>query len=82
MDMMMYYCLKFANWIRQSVVDNEEQEKQCSINININHGCSGTATNITYSECMFVALGVRHSVRMRHIAIRGLPGSAVFFHII
>jgi hypothetical protein len=28
----------------------------------------------------FVALGVQHAMRMRHIVICGLPGSTMFFH--
>jgi len=32
---------------------------------------------ITYSECVFIALGAQHA--MRHIAVRGLPRSTSFF---
>jgi len=34
--------------------------------------------NITYTECVFVALGIQHAIHMHHIAICGLPGSTVF----
>jgi hypothetical protein len=37
--------------------------------------------SITYSECVFVALGIYHAKFMRHIVISGPSGSAVFFHI-
>ena len=47
-----------------------------------NHCCSGKAVSIAYPECMFVALGNRHAMRMRHIVICSLPGSTTFFHII
>jgi hypothetical protein len=35
--------------------------------------------NIAYSGCVFVALGILHTKRMRHIFICGLFGSAAFF---
>jgi hypothetical protein len=35
--------------------------------------------SITYSGCEFVALGIQHEMRMRHIIIRGLHRT---FHII
>jgi hypothetical protein len=47
-----------------------------------NHYCSGKATLIKYSECVFVALGIQHAMRMRRIIIRGQPGSTIFFHSI
>jgi hypothetical protein len=37
--------------------------------------------SITYSECVFVALGIQHAMRVRYIVICGLSGSTVFFHI-
>jgi hypothetical protein len=47
-----------------------------------NHFCSGRAITVTYSECVFVALGIQHAMRIRYIVMCGLPGSTNFFHII
>jgi hypothetical protein len=44
-----------------------------------NHFCHFRAIDITYSECVFVALGIQHAMRMRHIAICGLPVVQHFF---
>jgi hypothetical protein len=38
--------------------------------------------SITYSECVSVALGTQHAMRMRHIVICGMAGSAIISHII
>jgi hypothetical protein len=45
-----------------------------------NHCCSVKAISITYSECVFLALGIKYAMRMRHIVICGLPSSTIFFH--
>ena len=46
-----------------------------------NH-CYRGAISITYSESVFVALGIRHAMRMRHIVICGQYGYTIFFYII
>jgi len=47
-----------------------------------NHCYSGTAISITYSECMFVALGIQHAMHMCHIVTCGLTLSTIFFRFI
>jgi hypothetical protein len=40
------------------------------------------AISIIYSKNVFVALGIQHAMRVRHIAICGIPGPTIFLHII
>ena len=47
-----------------------------------NHCCSGKWISIAYSECVFVALGLQHAMRMCHIVICVLSDSTIFFRII
>jgi hypothetical protein len=70
-----------AAW-RQSL-PNKTMYVQCNIEARSrNHCCSGKAISITYSECVFVALGIQRDMRMRQIVICGLSGSTTFFYII
>ena len=44
------------------------------------HCCSGKAVSFTYNAEAFVALRIQHAMRVRHLFIRGLPRSTIFFH--
>ena len=46
-----------------------------------NRCCSGNDKSITYSECVFVALGIQRAMSTCHVIICGLPHSKIFFDI-
>jgi len=43
------------------------------------HCYGGKAISITYCECVLLAWGIQHAMRMRHIVICDLPRSTIFF---
>ena len=45
-----------------------------------NRYSSGKSINITYSECVFVELGILHAMRLLLIVIRGPSVYRIFFH--
>ena len=63
------------------------KDRQCTYNVIFRRSRATIvvvekAVSITYAECVSVALGIQHAMRVSHIVIRGQSGSAVFFHII
>jgi hypothetical protein len=52
-----------------------------SIEARLRNHCYGEkkAINITYYERAFLALGIQHALRMRHIVLCGLPDSTTLF---
>jgi hypothetical protein len=42
-----------------------------------NHCCRGNAMSITHSECVFIALGMQHAMRMRRIVLPSVVCPAV-----
>jgi hypothetical protein len=45
-----------------------------------NHCCCGKPISITYSECLFLAFGIQHAMRMRHIAMWPVRLCSIFPH--
>ena len=65
-----------------------EQDRQCTYNVTLRSVCAtiiaaaGKKISITYTESVFVALGIQHEMGMSHIVICGLSGFTVFVHLI
>jgi hypothetical protein len=63
-----------------------QQDRECTYNITMGPVRATIVImenwSITYSECVFVALGIQHSMHLRHIVIRVLPGTTKFFSFV
>jgi hypothetical protein len=66
-----------------------KQDRQCTNYIPLRHVCANTVAEekqktirITYSECVFVTLGIQHAMCAHHTVTCGLAGCTEFFHII
>jgi hypothetical protein len=58
----------------------KEQYRQCTYNVTLRRVRATTVTkeiSITYSECVFLALGIQRALGMRCILVCGLPSSTV-----
>jgi len=63
-------------------VFKNKQDRQCTYNVTFkadspNNYCRGKSISITYSECVFVALGILHAMRMRRIILSPVVCPAV-----
>ena len=62
-----------------------QRDTQCLYNVTLRRVrltiVSWEKTSITYSECVFVALGIKHVMLKRHIIICGPPRFTIFFRI-
>jgi hypothetical protein len=64
-----------------------KQDGQCRYNVTLRCMCATIVAVaiqgvLTYSECVFVALGIQYAMHMHYVFICGLLSSTVFFHII
>ena len=59
-----------------------KQGRPCAYNVTFrrcNPCCNGETISVAYSDCVSVALGIQHAMRMRHIVISRLSGYNIFF---
>jgi hypothetical protein len=66
--------------IPEGLMNNPVSVYKLKIEVRLsNPCCSRRAITVTYSECVFVALGIQHLKRVHHTVTCGLPRSTIFF---
>jgi hypothetical protein len=62
------------------------QDRQCTYNVALRRVRAIIVAlekkiSITYTECVFVALGKQHAIRNHHIVICGMSGSTILVNV-
>ena len=60
----------------------QEYNMTGNVRITLTRRIRASVVAVEQPECVFVALGIQHAMRLRHIVICGLPLCTVFLHII
>ena len=73
--------LQPPNYPTPSIIFNKTDNVRIKNNVehSCNHCYSAKAISISYSECVFVALGIEHKIRTRHIFNCGLSVCTICF---
>ena len=86
-SLLKHYCDMIRRHIYCPWSHSIRHDRQCTYKLNIivrsyNHCCSGKAVSTTYSECVFLVLGIQHAKGMRLFVMCALSGSTLYFQII
>ena len=69
-----------SHYIRPKVRQDKQRTCKCNNEARARNHCSrGKAINITYSECVFLALGIQHANRLHGIILSSLACQAAMY---